>query len=76
MRYYFRAATSAADATKWVISLEGGGECVDDASCQSRAATDLGSSAGYAEQASLYQLNSADAADNPDMATWNSVFVK
>ena len=39
---------------KFVLSLEGGGECVDYASCTSRAATQLGSSTEWGNKTALY----------------------
>lgn len=44
--YYFKEASSPINATKWHITLEGGGECVTQRSCTARSKTELGSSTG------------------------------
>ena len=44
--FYFRPGQGAASST-WVVELEGGGWCTSLADCQSRAATDLGSSKAW-----------------------------
>ena len=43
--YYLRAATSAVNATKWSIHIQGGGWCSSPKTCASRAQSRLGSSA-------------------------------
>ncbi len=74
--FYFRAATAAENRTRWVFSLEGGGECVDKASCEGRALSQLGSSKKYGETMDLGQLQSGEPYHNPDLCTYNQVFVK
>jgi hypothetical protein len=44
--FYFRPGQGAASST-WVIELEGGGWCTSLSDCQSRAATDIGSSKNW-----------------------------
>ena len=44
--FYFRPGQGAASST-WVIELEGGGWCTSLSDCQSRAATDIGSSKSW-----------------------------
>lgn len=79
--YYFRPAQSVASATKWVFSLEGGGECVTESDCAARAAdkssTSLGSSVGYNPDGSglMYQFQGNDPAYNPDFYDWNHVLI-
>ena len=79
--YYFRPAQSAATTNKWVFSLEGGGECVTESDCATRAAdkssTSLGSSVGYDSDGSgsMYQFQGADPRYNPDFYSWNHVLI-
>ncbi len=42
--YYFQPATSDKNATKWVIYLNGGGECDQEGSCVYQTDSALGSS--------------------------------
>ena len=42
--YYIRKATSEVNKTKWVLHLEGGGWCFDEATCVGRSGSHLGSS--------------------------------
>lgn len=74
--YYLQRALRAAEARRWVVFLEGGGECVDEASCGERSLGDLGSSKGYKARVELTQLASRDPAENPDLWGWNHVLVK
>eukprot|EP01116_Phalansterium_solitarium_P023723 TRINITY_DN845_c0_g1_i1.p1 TRINITY_DN845_c0_g1~~TRINITY_DN845_c0_g1_i1.p1 ORF type:complete len:382 (-),score=88.24 TRINITY_DN845_c0_g1_i1:122-1267(-) len=74
--FYFAPATNATNTDKWVFSLEGGGECVTQQSCQARAQTDLGSSKGYGPTAALGQFQDPDPSNNPVMHDWNMVFIK
>jgi len=73
--YYYSKASSA-NGTKWVIALEGGGECVTNASCADRALGDLGSSAGWAPTMGLGQLQSSWDGENPDCFDWHHVYLK
>ena len=45
---YYVAAKSAAYNASWVVMLQGGGWCVDEASCAERSRTSLGSTAQLA----------------------------
>ena len=54
--YYFRAASTPASRTRWVFSLEGGGECVNEATCKGRLQSSLGSSKYFAPSMYMYQL--------------------
>jgi hypothetical protein len=69
--YVLRQGAGAA-ATRWIISLQGGGECVDQASCASRAADTptLVSSAPYqANPSSAFGLDGIldpNPSNNPD----------
>lgn len=75
--YYHRPSSTREAATKWVFSLQGGGECITEEDCTSRATGDLGSSAGYSPDGAqfLSQFQYYDEANNPDFWDWNHVFV-
>ncbi len=73
--FYFRKAY-AENASKWVFSLEGGGECVDLTSCQERANSSLGSSKSWPKTTTLFQLQAEQAEHNPDLHSYNQVFIK
>ena len=74
--YYFRPSSS--NSTRWVISLEGGGECTTDADCLARSTTKRGSSRSYisfdADITGPFYSNSKTA--NPDFAAANQVVLK
>ena len=78
--YVLRPGAGAA-ANRWLISLQGGGECYDQASCSSRAATmpTLVSSASYqANPSSAFGqggLLSPAASSNPDFYDASTVQV-
>eukprot|EP00051_Salpingoeca_urceolata_P017828 m.245867 g.245867 ORF g.245867 m.245867 type:complete len:393 (+) comp19055_c2_seq1:162-1340(+) len=73
--FFFMASTSAANNTKWVFSLEGGGECVTQESCLGRTHGSLGSSKFFQQEMSLGQLQ-GDCSYNPEFCTYNKVFIK
>ena len=58
-------ASDSSNSTKWVFSLEGGGECVDQSSCDGRTKGALGSSKYFSKVAGLGQLQSEDERENP-----------
>ena len=70
--YYYRAATSAANATKWVLFFEGGGGCFTPESCLARAGTRLGSSTRMPRTATCGGPLDEDGAAN-DFASWHHV---
>lgn len=74
--FYFRPSSEDAHANSWVISLEGGAECTNNANCQARLRTHLGSSRSYAKTELLEQLASADPHQSPDLHSWNAVRIK
>ena len=71
--FYFGAANSTADSTKWVIYIKGGGWCYDEASCESRAHSPLGTTTHLTPTFSFGGVASDDPAQNPLMASWNHV---
>eukprot|EP00937_MAST-01D_sp_MAST-1D-sp2_P007128 g7128.t1 len=70
--YYWKEGTNK---DLWVIYMKGGGACYDQASCTSRAKTDLGSSTKWAKTMHGSGFQSADCATNPDFCQANQVFV-
>jgi hypothetical protein len=74
--FYFRPALARANATRWVFSLEGGGECVDKPTCTGRLTSSLGSSKYFPPTMTPWQLQAAMTSVNPDLSTYNSVFIK
>ena len=90
--YYIRNATSSANASKWVIHIQGGGWCSTPDSCASRAGTNLGSSAhAKTHEADVQDLNLVhgcqnnrwcgalmvnDPVTNPLAHDWNAVLLR
>lgn len=70
--YYFQKKASK----KWVVYLNGGGECDNENGCKQQASTSLGSSKYFAPQlnANGWYLGSDDCNVNPDFCDWNHVF--
>ena len=69
-----------AEATKFVLLLEGGGECTDQDSCDYRLNSSLSSSDYFVPSRTLddpdyYFLVDANAERNPDLANWTRVYV-
>ena len=69
--YYHEKASSLTNATKWVIHLQGGGECTDKQSCEKRLSSALGSSKHFAATFAPYQLASSDPQQNPSLHDWH-----
>ena len=68
------------EPTKFVIFLEGGGECVDAAACDAQQNTSLASSDYFVKSRTLenqdyYFLADGDAGRNPDLHGWTRVYV-
>ena len=57
--YYFQPASSPESQTKWVIYLNGGGECDSEDSCVEATTNKLGSSKYFKSTASPPQLASS-----------------
>jgi len=70
--YYFRQGT---DTDTFVISLEGGGACHDEASCTRRAKGVLGSSKSWSSTAKAGDLQSDDCATNAALCNATVVHV-
>lgn len=77
--FYFDPATSQADASKWVLWLEGGGECTSRSQCfmMTMANPQYGSSRRMRRWiAEMPGYASSDPSANPATATWNRVLLK
>jgi hypothetical protein len=61
---------------KWVIHLNGGGECDNEEACMAQTTSKLGSSKYFNEKenANGWYLASDDQNSNPDFYQWNHVF--
>merc|ERR1719382_907392 len=72
-------ATNKADQHKWVLFLEGGGECDSHESCANQVARRpaLGSSKYFANKTSSSKLwiTSPDPIENPLASSWNRIFL-
>lgn len=74
--YYLEPAARGANETKWIIYLQGGGECGNQPSCDARKDSSLGSSKYFSK--SVYGVPyfaANDPATNPNFASWNHVYV-
>ncbi|CAE7935079.1 PAE7, partial [Symbiodinium sp. KB8] len=74
--YYFQPALNASDATKWIVHLQGGGECTTKHLCDERIGTPLFSSKYWAEEQGLGFYNYVNATANPAFWSWNHVQVE
>ena len=76
--YYEPAAAGASEAarTGWVVHLQGGGECTDEALCSAQLSTKRGSSNYWDPYLwDLGFLASNNPAQSPNLSDWNHVFV-
>ena len=71
--YYFRAASSPENATKWVLFFQGGGWCYKEEECAVRAPTHRGSSKYMPTTIDEGGMMSEDPNENPDFCSWNHV---
>lgn len=72
--YYFSPASSRSDADKWVIHLQGGGECTTQTRCDDQLTGVLGSSKYFSSTYNFWFYNYPNATANP-YAGWNHVHV-
>lgn len=74
--FYWLGAASGASSNKWVLELEGGGECATNSSCYDRLNGPLGSSKYFP---SSYTFNGAfidrDQGNNPALWDYNLVHI-
>lgn len=71
--YYIEESTANPD--KFIIHLQGGGECASKAACAAQINTPLGSSKKFSPQMNLGFLNSNSCKDNPDFCQWTHVSI-
>lgn len=73
--YYYSEATDSKDKLKWVIYLNGGGECDQKESCESQLNGALGSSKYFNQESDMsgWYLASDYCPYNPGRCTWNHV---
>ncbi|KAJ9460099.1 Pectin acetylesterase 3 [Diplonema papillatum] len=75
--FYLQPNTTAEGGKKFVIHLEGGGECTTEDACKGKLDSALGSSKGYAKTLrGLPFLMDADAGRNPDFHDASHAYVK
>ena len=74
--FYFQEASSPEQSKKFVIYLNGGGECDNEPACLSAMGTKLGSSKYFKKQyeASGWYLGSDNCKHNRDFCEWNHIF--
>tara|TARA_A100001015_G_scaffold293308_1_gene369754 strand:+ start:920 stop:2053 length:1134 start_codon:yes stop_codon:yes gene_type:complete len=76
--YYYEHATESTDSLKWVIYLNGGGECDSQEGCYSHLESELGSSnyfeSNFSDSSSWY-FASGYCPYNPSFCSWNHVNV-
>ncbi|XP_019857269.1 PREDICTED: pectin acetylesterase 4-like [Amphimedon queenslandica] len=73
--YYFRPGTGSG-ANKFIVHLEGGGDCESKEECYQRSMTRLGSSSYWAKTADFDGFLSGLEQTNKYFYNWNLVFVK
>ncbi|RYH29417.1 hypothetical protein EON65_08590 [archaeon] len=73
--FYYQQARSVENQNKWVINLNGGGECDTESACVAQTKSSLGSSKYFYNQsdAAYWYLASDNCAANPDLCNWNHV---
>jgi len=74
--YYLQKARNASVANSWLIVLNGGGACTHEADCTARAATDLGSSKGWAPAIEMNKIDYTTNDTRNPFADWNLVFAE
>lgn len=70
---FYHQSSSPENASRWVIFLDGGGECASEAACMANVNTALGSSNYFYPEVWLPYFLSDDCDLNPDFCTWNRV---
>ena len=74
--YYYQPSAASHTSKKWVIYLNGGGECDNEKGCLQQAETALGSSKYFPQQSEAkgWFAGSDDCNVNPLFCEWNHVF--
>ena len=73
--YYWRAAASHVNSTKYLLVLNGGGWCRSLEDCANRANTSLGSSKHWDSSISDDGITSIDPTYNPGFSGWNIAYM-
>ena len=73
--YYYEPASDVKNSKKWVIRLQGGGECTTEESCRPKLSQGLGSSKYFPKTLKQDFLTSADPTANPTLHSWNRVYI-
>lgn len=71
--FYASFTENASTATSWVLYFKGGGWCYNEASCASRAKSNLGSSDHFAKTFEFSGMMDSTAAVNPEFYAYNRV---
>lgn len=74
---YYSALGSGPDKRRWIVYLEGGGECESRKACEQRSQSPLGSSRSYKKDIDAFQaggIMGRDPATNP-FARWSVVYI-
>lgn len=74
--YYAQPASDPLNKSKFIIYLNGGGECDNESACKSQLSNALGSSKYFSSQtdANYWYLASDSCSDNPQFCNWNHIF--
>ena len=72
--YYLRRGSGASES-KWILHLQGGAWCGDEADCLGRSKTALGSSTFWPPSAEYAGFLSDNATINPDFYNWSLAFL-
>ena len=76
--FYHQPASNASAAAKWIIHLQGGGECTTKDACQKKAATSALGSASFFHDSYDFEgrfYMDDDPATNPELHHWHHVQV-
>jgi O-palmitoleoyl-L-serine hydrolase len=73
--FFLIASSNQADSSKWVIHLQGGGECVSKDSCYSELNSNLGSSKYFDKTMQMGFFCNDNPSENKDWATSNHVHI-
>lgn len=73
--YYWRQATSQANATKYLLVFNGGGWCRSLEDCAARSHTNLGSSTKWSSSINGEGITSTDPGLNPGFNGWNVAYL-
>lgn len=74
--FYAQSAANSSDANKWVIYLNGGGECDSESACVSQTSNSMGSSKYFSgtADAAYWFLGSDNCSQNPEFCGWNHAY--